>query len=65
MAPSAALRMVRHDDLIRASQAAGRAFSPIEDGADDGSTASSKFLALSAVSLAGFLASFGAFLFFV
>ncbi|MCC0806886.1 hypothetical protein FPV16_11710 [Methylobacterium sp. W2] len=65
MAPSAALSMVRHDDLIRASQAAGRAFSPIEDGPDDRAAASSKFLALSAVSLAGFLASFGIFFFCV
>lgn len=65
MAPSAALSMVRHDDLIRASQAAGRAFSPIEDGQDDGAVASSRFLVLSGVSLAGFIASFGIFFVFI
>ncbi|WP_019903802.1 hypothetical protein [Methylobacterium sp. 77] len=65
MAPSAALSMVRHDDLIRASQAAGHAFSLIDDGQDDGPAASSRLITLSAISLAGFVASCGMFLVFV
>ncbi|GJE15350.1 hypothetical protein [Methylobacterium marchantiae] len=65
MAPSAALSMVRHDDLIRASKAAGHAFSLIDDGQDDARPAPSRFLTLSAMSLAGFVASCGMFLVFV
>ena len=63
MAPSAALRMVRHDDLIRASQAAGHVFAPVDDGQDADSTAvQSRFPSLSMIALAGFVASCGMFL---
>ncbi len=65
MASSSASSMIRHDDLVRAVRAAGHAFAPVDEGQEVGPKAPSPVLALSAVSLAGFVASCGMFLVFV
>lgn len=63
MAPSATLGIARHDDLLRAVHAAGHAFAPIKDTPDESrASASRRFIALSAISVSGFVAGCGVFL---
>ncbi|KQT16539.1 hypothetical protein ASG40_17745 [Methylobacterium sp. Leaf399] len=63
MAPSAALSTARHDDLMRTAAAAGHAFAPPEYGQDDGAVGTPRrLLTLSALSVSGFIASYGVFL---
>ena len=63
MAPTTELSLTRHDDLLRAAQAAGHAFAPVDEIQDDHRYGGPRrFLTLSAVSLSGFAASYGAFL---
>ena len=63
MVSSREFGLARHDDLLRAAQAAGHAFAPIEDSPDEHPVgASRRFLTLSAISLSSFAASYGAFL---